>query len=67
MGMKIGTQLPRLEGATEWFGGTQAHAEQEAAGHPTLVHFWSEAVGYAKTTCRVLGNGVMKRRTRDCA
>src|ERR1044072_6360197 len=36
MAMKIGTQLPRLEGGTEWFGGNQAHGEQEAAGHPTL-------------------------------
>ena len=41
MAMKIGAQLPSLEGATEWLGATQAHAESEAAGHPTLVHFWS--------------------------
>ena len=48
MAMKIGTQLPRLEGATEWFGGTQAHAESEATGHPTLVHFWSASCGICK-------------------
>jgi thiol-disulfide isomerase/thioredoxin len=48
MAMKIGTQLPRLEGATEWFGGTQAHAEAEAIGHPTLVHFWSVSCGICK-------------------
>jgi len=48
MAMKIGTQLPRLEGATEWFGGTQAHAESEATGHPTLVHFWSASCGVCK-------------------
>ena len=48
MAMKIGTQLPRLEGATEWFGGTQAHAEAEATGHPTLVHFWSVSCGICK-------------------
>jgi thiol-disulfide isomerase/thioredoxin len=41
MGMKLGTQMPALDGATEWFGGTQAQAEAEAQGHPTLVHFWS--------------------------
>ena len=41
MGMRIGTEMPRLDGATEWFGGTQAHAEAESKGHPTLVHFWS--------------------------
>ena len=48
MAMKIGTEMPRLDGATEWFGGTQAHAESEAAGHPTLVHFWSASCGICK-------------------
>ena len=48
MGMRIGTEMPRLEGATEWFGGTQAHAEAEAMGHPTLVHFWSLSCGMCK-------------------
>ncbi len=48
MGMRIGTEMPRLEGATEWFGSTQAHAEAEAAGHPTLVHFWSLSCGICK-------------------
>jgi thiol-disulfide isomerase/thioredoxin len=41
MPMRIGTEMPALDGATEWFGATQAHAEAEAQGHPTLVHFWS--------------------------
>lgn len=40
--------MPSLDGATEWFGGTQAHAESEAAGHPTLVHFWSMSCGICK-------------------
>ena len=40
--------MPRLDGATEWFGGTQAHAEAEAKGHPTLVHFWSMSCGMCK-------------------
>jgi thiol-disulfide isomerase/thioredoxin len=48
MAMKIGTQMPRLDGATEWFGGTQAHAESEALGRPTLVHFWSASCGVCK-------------------
>jgi thiol-disulfide isomerase/thioredoxin len=48
MPMKIGTPLPKLEGATEWFSGTQAHAEAEAEGHPTLVHFWSVSCGVCK-------------------
>ena len=48
MGMRIGTEMPRLEGATEWFGGTQASAEMEAKGYPTLVHFWSMSCGMCK-------------------
>jgi thiol-disulfide isomerase/thioredoxin len=46
--MRIGTELPKLDGATEWFGGTQAHAESEAEGRPTLVHFWSVSCGICK-------------------
>ena len=41
MALRIGTQMPGLSGATEWFGGTQAHAEAEVKGHPALIHFWS--------------------------
>jgi Thiol-disulfide isomerase and thioredoxins len=48
MGMRIGTQLPSFEGATEWFGGTQAHAESEVKGRPTLVHFWASSCGICK-------------------
>jgi len=48
MAMRIGTLMPKLDGATEWFNGTQAHAEAEAQGHPTLVHFWSVSCGICK-------------------
>ena len=48
MPMRIGTLMPKLDGATEWFNGTQAHAEAEAQGHPTLVHFWSVSCGVCK-------------------
>jgi hypothetical protein len=48
MPMRIGTEMPKLDGATEWFGGTQAHAEAEAEGRPTLVHFWSVSCGICK-------------------
>jgi thiol-disulfide isomerase/thioredoxin len=48
MPMRIGTEMPQLEGATTWFGGTGAHAEAEAKGHPTLVHFWSVSCGVCK-------------------
>jgi thiol-disulfide isomerase/thioredoxin len=48
MPMRIGTERPLLDGATEWFGGTQAHAEALSKGHPTLVHFWSVSCGICK-------------------
>ena len=46
--MRIGTQMPRLDGATEWFGGTQAAAEAQVEGQPTLIHFWSASCGICK-------------------
>jgi thiol-disulfide isomerase/thioredoxin len=46
--MRIGTPMPSLDGATEWFGGTQAHAENEILGKPTIVHFWSVSCGICK-------------------
>ena len=48
MPMRIGTEMPSLEGATEWFGGAQAHAEELVRGKPTLVHFWSLSCGICK-------------------
>ena len=48
MPMRIGTPMPSLDGATEWFGGTQAHAEAEILGKPTIVHFWSVSCGICK-------------------
>lgn len=48
MPMRIGTEMPQLDGATEWYGGTQAHAEAEIKGHPTLVHFWAVSCGICK-------------------
>ncbi|MDT7688651.1 MAG: hypothetical protein QOE46_1410 [Acidobacteriota bacterium] len=46
--MRIGTQMPSLEGATEWFNATGAAAEAAAEGHPVLVHFWSVSCGMCK-------------------
>jgi thiol-disulfide isomerase/thioredoxin len=48
MPMRIGTEMPSLDGATEWFGSTQAHAEAESKNRPTLVHFWSVSCGICK-------------------
>lgn len=48
MPMRIGASLPSLDGATEWFGATQAHAEADAKGQPTLIHFWSVSCGICK-------------------
>jgi thiol-disulfide isomerase/thioredoxin len=55
MAMRIGTPMPKLDGATEWFGATQAHTEAEIAGHPTLVHFWSASCGVCKDNLPVVG------------
>jgi thiol-disulfide isomerase/thioredoxin len=48
MAMRIGTEMPPLDGATEWFGATQAHAEAEVQGQPRLIHFWSMSCGVCK-------------------
>jgi len=40
--------MPSLDDATEWLGSTQAQAEAEAMGQPTLVHFWSISCGMCK-------------------
>jgi thiol-disulfide isomerase/thioredoxin len=55
--------LPSLAGATEWFGGTQAHAEAEAQGRPTLVHFWSVSCGTCKENLPRLAQWREERKT----
>jgi thiol-disulfide isomerase/thioredoxin len=48
MPLRIGTQMPSLDEATEWFNGTQAHAESDSKGYPTLVHFWAVSCSICK-------------------
>jgi thiol-disulfide isomerase/thioredoxin len=48
MPMRIGTEMPALDGATEWFNGEGKDALAEVAGHPVLVHFWSVSCGMCK-------------------
>ncbi|HKP85798.1 MAG TPA: redoxin domain-containing protein [Blastocatellia bacterium] len=48
MPMRIGTELPRFEGATEWINGNEDDAQAEANGQTTLVHFWSVSCGICK-------------------
>lgn len=45
---RIGTEMPKLEGATEWLKGSSEEAEVEAKGYPTLIHFWSVSCGICK-------------------
>ena len=62
MPMRIGTEMPKLDGATEWLGATQAHAEAEAAGHPTIIHFWSVSCGTCKDNLPRIGEWRDKQR-----
>ena len=48
MPRRIGTEMPSLDGATEWRNATGAAAEARAEGRPTLVHFWSVSCGVCK-------------------
>ena len=48
MALRIGTEMPSFEGATEWLNGEQTTAISEIKGQPTLVHFWSLSCGLCK-------------------
>ena len=47
MPMRIGTEMPHFEGATEWINGSR-EAREAVKGYPTLVHFWSVSCGICK-------------------
>ncbi|HWP42085.1 MAG TPA: redoxin domain-containing protein [Blastocatellia bacterium] len=48
MPMRIGTEMPSLDGATEWITGDAEQALAEAKGRPTLIHFWSVSCSICK-------------------
>jgi len=48
MPMRIGDAMPPLDGATEWFNGTQEETLKNIKGKPTLVHFWAVSCGICK-------------------
>jgi thiol-disulfide isomerase/thioredoxin len=48
MPMRIGTEMPRFEGASEWFNKDVDEALDEAKGRATLVYFWSLSCGICK-------------------
>jgi thiol-disulfide isomerase/thioredoxin len=45
MPMRIGTELPPLDGATEW---VNQEGLEEVKDHPLLIHFWSVSCGICK-------------------
>lgn len=49
MPMRIGTQLPSLEGATEWTSSNLEEVNSLIQGKPTLIHFWAVSCGICKT------------------
>ena len=48
MALRIGTEMPSLEGATEWTTGDLETAIAESRGRVTLIHFWSVSCGICK-------------------
>lgn len=64
MPMRIGTEMPSFEGATEWFNATAARAAEEVKGHATLVHFWSVSCGTCKENMPRVGE-LRDGRARD--
>ena len=65
MPMRIGTQMPTLDGATEWLNATGARATHEAAGRPVLVHFWSVSCGICKENMPRVGEWRDERAADD--
>jgi len=48
MAMRIGTELPSLDGASEWLNPAGSGTADSAPGQATLVHFWAVSCGICK-------------------
>ena len=62
MPMRIGTEMPSFEGATQWFNATKAHVSEEVKGQPTLVHFWAGSCHICKENMPRVGEWRDNRR-----
>lgn len=55
MALRIGSEMPSLEGATEWLTGSLESVRAETSGKVTLIHFWSVSCGICKDNMPRLG------------
>lgn len=46
--MKMGTECPNFECATDWINGSPVDVAKLPNGKPTLVHFWAVSCGICK-------------------
>ena len=67
MPMRIGTEMPGFEGATEWINGDERRRRLKQKGIPTLVHFWSVSCGICKENMPRVSEWREKQKSKACA